>query len=132
MSTLHRIVGVYHAEGSLRGELAYVVGKLLGRAHCALCDITHAGVSEKPEFRTCRGSFVVPIETVHLDERDDAVRRYTEGKTPCVIGLTSEGPVMLLDAAALDRCGASVHRFELALRAALGAQSAVSSPTAYR
>jgi hypothetical protein len=39
-----RLIGVYNAEGSLRGELAYLLGKLTGRAHCALCDITHGAL----------------------------------------------------------------------------------------
>ena len=119
MATLHRIVGVYHAEGSIGGELRYALGKLIGSTHCALCDISHAGIREKAEFRACRTRHVVPIETVHLDERDEVVSAFTEGKTPCVVGLTSEGPVMLLDALALERFGASVPRFEAGLDAAL-------------
>ena len=48
------LTGVYQANGSLSGELRYVVGKLLGSAHCALCDITHGAVREKPGFVACR------------------------------------------------------------------------------
>ena len=36
-----RFVGVYNAEGTLRGEVAYWIGARLGLGHCALCDITH-------------------------------------------------------------------------------------------
>lgn len=123
MAALLRIVGVYHAEGSLRGELAYVLGKVLGTAHCALCDITHRGVREKADFRACRGRFPVPIETLHLDEQDDELRRFTAGKTPCVVARTREGLVLLLDAGALDRCDRSVERFERELRRSLAALS---------
>lgn len=120
MSSLHRIVGVYQADGSLAGELRYVVGKVLGSAHCALCDITHAGISEKPEFRACRSGFPVPLEMVHLDERDEGVAAFTEGRTPCVIGLTKDGPIMLLDAADLEACSSRVDVFERRLRDAIG------------
>ena len=41
MARYQELVGVYHADGSLLGEARYVVGKILGRAHCSLCDITH-------------------------------------------------------------------------------------------
>ena len=41
------LVGVYHADGSLLGELRYIWGKLRGTAHCTLCDITHGRLSEK-------------------------------------------------------------------------------------
>ncbi|MFO0692850.1 MAG: hypothetical protein U0230_04790 [Polyangiales bacterium] len=116
---IERIVGVYHADGSLRGELAYVVGKLLGTAHCALCDVTHGSVREKASFRALRAACSVPFELVHLDERDAPTRAFTEGRTPCVIGFTREGPRMLLDDAALRRCGGDVERFRRALDEAL-------------
>ena len=36
-----RLVGVYNANGGIVGELSYVLGKVKGSAHCALCDISH-------------------------------------------------------------------------------------------
>lgn len=124
---LLRIVGVYHAEGSLRGELSYLIGKLMGTASCALCDITHRGLGEKPAFKRCRSRFAVPLETLHLDEQDAALRKFTHGKTPCVVAIAEHGPSILLDAEALRRCGESVERFEEALREAL-ARPAATTP----
>lgn len=118
-SKLTRIIGVYHAEGTLRGELAYLWGKLRGTTSCALCDITHRGLGEKPEFKSCRSRFAAPIETLHLDEQDPVLRRFTQGRTPCVVGLTAQGPCLLLDAAALHRCQRSVERFTQALQEAI-------------
>jgi hypothetical protein len=122
MSAVLRLVGVYNAEGSLRGELAYLFGKLAGTARCALCDITHRGVREKAEFKRCRGRFPVPLETLHLDEQDQELRAFTRGKTPCMVAVSEAGPVLLLDAEALERCGQSVERFEEALQKALAAR----------
>jgi hypothetical protein len=85
VATIERYVGVYNANGSLTGELAYFVGKRLGRAHCALCDITHGLVSTKPAWQRCRIMMPVRFDTVHLDERDDELRALTEGQTPCVV-----------------------------------------------
>jgi len=34
-------VGIYNADGSLLGEVSYVLAKYTGRGHCELCDITH-------------------------------------------------------------------------------------------
>lgn len=85
MATVERYVGIYHANGSLTGELAYFVGKRLGRSHCALCDITHGLVSTKPAWQRCRVMLPVRFETLHLDERDDEMRALTEGRTPCVV-----------------------------------------------
>jgi hypothetical protein len=44
---VRRLVGVYDADGTLRGEVGYWVGARLGRAHCALCDITHSPIRER-------------------------------------------------------------------------------------
>lgn len=113
------LTGVYQANGSVSGELRYVVGKLLGTAHCALCDITHGSVREKRGFVACREALPIPLRNVHLDERSPEVRRFTEGRTPCVVAHTREGLVLLLDAAALDACEGSVSRFRDALDHAL-------------
>lgn len=48
------LVGVYDADGGLLGEAAYVVGRLCGTRHCALCDITHSAVRRRRRaVRTC-------------------------------------------------------------------------------
>lgn len=112
---------MYHADGSLSGELRYVVGKVLGRAHCALCDITHGSLREKAEWRACRDALPVPFETVHLDERSPEVRATTEGRTPCVVAETDDGLVVVLGADALDRCAADPEAMIRALDASLAA-----------
>ena len=116
------LTGVYQANGSLSGELRYVVGKLLGSAHCALCDITHGSVREKKGFAACREALPVPLRNVHLDERSPDMKRFTEGNTPCVVAHTADGLVLLLDTVALNACNGSVSRFRDALDAALAAE----------
>jgi hypothetical protein len=63
------LVGVYHADGGLLGELRYVFGKARGTAHCALCDITHGAVRRKSEWDAACRQFPIPIRLVHLNER---------------------------------------------------------------
>ena len=77
------LVGVYHADGSLLGELRYVWGKMRGTAHCALCDITHGAIREKASFRACREGQPIPLRNVHLDERDPDVQVATEAHSLC-------------------------------------------------
>ena len=113
------LVGVYHADGSLIGELRYVWGKLWGTAHCALCDITHGAVREKAAFQACREKLPIPLRTVHLDERSADLVEATEGRTPCVVGQTVEGWELVLDAEALESCQKSVEAFESLLQARL-------------
>ncbi len=104
---VRELVGVYHADGTVLGEISYWIKARLGRGHCQLCDITHGSVREKTEWRTCRSSLPVPFTTVHLDERSPEVARATEGQTPCVVAVTADGIRMLLDPADLERCAGS-------------------------
>ena len=115
------LIGVYHARGSLLGELAYVVGKVVGRAHCALCDITHGwSPRERSAFTSCRVELGVPWQAVHLDERSADVEAFTEGRTPCVVGRQTDGElVLLMDGDALEACEGDPQRFVEHLVAAM-------------
>jgi hypothetical protein len=114
------LVGVYHARGTISGEIAYWVGARLGRTHCALCDITHGTFRAKPEFDRCRAGLPVPFETVHLDERTPEVTAVSEGRTPCVVARIDDGRGttthrVLLDPEHLEAC----HGDPVALMAAI-------------
>jgi hypothetical protein len=116
-----RLTGVYHADGGVRGELAYVVGKVRGTAHCGLCDITHRGVRRKRDWEEFVSGLPVPFDTVHLNDRPEAVRQVSEGQTPCVVAHTDAGLSVLVPSAELDRLGGDVDAFSRALAAALEA-----------
>ena len=60
------LTGVYDADGSLAGELSYWIGARLGRRHCALCDITHGLVREKPEWKDVLDRLPVEFDAVHI------------------------------------------------------------------
>jgi len=104
---VERLVGVYHASGTPWGELSYWLKARVGVAHCSLCDITHGSVREKDEWRECRARLGVEVATVHLNERDDPLRAFTDGRTPCVVAETSDGLVMVVEAAELAACAGS-------------------------
>jgi hypothetical protein len=116
---LVRLVGVYDADHTLRGELSYWIGARLGRAHCALCDITHGLVRERDDWKQCRPSFAVPFDTFHRDDQPEAVRRAVGHALPAVVAETDEGVVALLDPAALEACHGSVDVFRTAVDGAL-------------
>jgi hypothetical protein len=110
--TIVRLTGVYHADGGLAGELRYVVGKLVSRAHCALCDITHGTFTMRPQWRECEAALPVPIECVHRNERSPEVTATTGGATPCVVAHFADGATrILLDAVELDACSGDVDNF---------------------
>jgi hypothetical protein len=118
-TTIHRFVGVYNAEGTLKGEIAYWIGARLGRAHCALCDITHGVLRERSDWRSCRDGLPVPFETFHLDDQPSEVRTVAGGAAPVVVADTSGGPVVLLGPAEIEACQASPEKLERAIEAAV-------------
>jgi hypothetical protein len=105
-----RLVGVYDADSTLRGELSYWVGARLGRRHCSLCDITHGSVRQRPEWTACRVGLPVPFDTFHRNDQPDPVRATAGGQSPVVVAETDTGHVVLLDAATLDACHGSIDR----------------------
>ena len=90
-----RLHGVYDADGTMRGEVAYWIGARLGRRHCSLCDITHGAVREKSEWQECRIGLPVPFDMHHRDDQPDAVRAAVAGVVPVVVAETEVGIVLL-------------------------------------
>lgn len=113
------LTGVYHADGSLLGELRYVIGARLGRAHCSLCDITHGALREKASWRGVRAELPLPFTAVHLDERSADERAASEGRTPCVLVHTEDGPELLLGPEQLEACAGDPGRLRTAIGEAL-------------
>ena len=117
---LVRLVGVYDADASWRGELAYWVGARLGRAHCALCDITHGLVRERSEWRTCRGDLPIPFDTFHRDDQPESIRALLGGTAPAVVAETTAGVVLLLGPEELTACAGSTDRLVAAIETKVG------------
>ncbi|MCU1369863.1 MAG: hypothetical protein JWO77_1057 [Ilumatobacteraceae bacterium] len=111
-------MGVYDADGTIRGELAYFVGARLGRRHCALCDITHGAVSERAAWRTCRAALPVPFETFHRNDQPAPVRALLNGRYPAVAAETDDGWALLLGPEELDACGSSPDALTASVEAA--------------
>ena len=114
-----RLVGVYNADSSRRGELAYWVGARLGRAHCALCDITHGLVRERSEWKACRTGLPVPFDTYHRDDQPNTIRSALEGVAPAVVAEIATGVVLLLGPDGLTECGGSTDRLVTAIEDAV-------------
>jgi len=106
-AAIRRLVGVYDADGTLRGELAYFVGARLGRRHCALCDITHGAVRERDEWRTCKAALPVPFDTYHRNDQPEPVRALLGGVYPAVVAETADDWLLVLGPDELEACGSS-------------------------
>jgi hypothetical protein len=93
--SVHRLVGVYAADGTTLGEVRYWIGARLGRAHCALCDITHGTFRERQGWRECRDGLPVPFEAVHRDELTPELAEVVDA-LPCVLAEDEGGAVVVL------------------------------------
>ena len=111
------LIGVYHADGGPLGEAAYIVGKLLGTAHCALCDITHSPVRRKPAWKAMVARLGVPFTLVHLNEIDpDVAAVVAQSGSPVVLARHPDDTLAVaLTPSELDRLGGSVDAFHTAL-----------------
>ena len=114
-------VGVYDADGGIAGEAKYVVGHLLGRLECALCDITHGPVWRKKSFDVFRARLGVPFAVVHRNERSPEGEAATRDTLPCVVAKTASEWVVVLGRDELSAFGGEVDELERGLEQALAA-----------
>ena len=103
------LIGVYDADGSVAGEIRYWVGARFGRAHCALCDITHGPFRSRPKWRVLREALPVDFSTCHRDDAPVGVVEACDGAFPAVLARVREELVVLLDAVALEGLGGDVE-----------------------
>lgn len=115
------LIGVYHADGGLLGELSYLIGKALRIRHCALCDITHSPLRRKAAWDQMVGQLGVPFTLLHRNELPaDVADSARSCGTPAVLGRCADGDLMvLLGPDDLERPGGSVDQFHELLRGAL-------------
>ncbi len=118
-TVISELVGVYDADAGIVGEARYVVGHVLGRVECALCDITHNLAWRKKSFDALRVRLGVPFEVVHRNQRSPEVLAVTGDALPIVVGRTTGGWVVLLEREQLADFGGDVDELDRGLRAAV-------------
>ena len=111
---------MYDADGTALGELSYFLRARIGRAHCALCDVTHGRIRERADWRACRDALPVTFATYHRDDQPERIRTVTNGRAPVVVAeMTDGGVVVLLGPDELERCGGSPERLVEAVEQAV-------------
>jgi hypothetical protein len=115
-----RLVGVYNADGSLLGELRYLLGRARGTAHCALCDTTHGKFRRRRDFDQARLALDEPLELRHRDELSPEQVAAVQGRLPCVL-LVDDRVEILLGPEALEECAGDPSRLVACINEALAA-----------
>lgn len=117
---VREVVGVYHADGGLVGELRYVVGRMRGTVHCGLCDVTHSRVRRKASWDAMVERLGVPVRLLHLNAIPPTSPRRcaTTARRCCWCGPPTGRSVRICPR---RRSTGSVPALEAALRDALGA-----------
>ena len=114
-----RLVGVYRADGGLRGELRYLAGHYLRGESCSLCEITHGRLRRKATWDEAVSCLGIPFDLLHLNELDPDLRAHVGDDAAMVVAVTSSGYVTLLSNAELTEIGGDVSAFMALLQAHL-------------
>lgn len=112
-----QLIGVYKADGGIKGELAYLFGHLIGTRECSLCDITHSPIKKKNSFKAYEAKLLrergITMKLVHMNERTEAELAASEGREPCMLLQYEDGSIsMFLDYVELKTSKGSVESFE--------------------
>ena len=107
MAEPETLVGIFDADGGLRGELRYVLDKLAGRGHCPLCDITH-GLNPlgKRSFKEACAAAGVTMTLLHRDEASPE-QLAAAGNLPVVLAGAGGNWRILIPSGGLAACEGS-------------------------
>lgn len=103
------VIGVYHANGGLLGEISYVLGKVFGQTECALCVLTHTFISEKSSLKTWRCELPYRLSFKHLNELSSQMASCVVHQSPCVVLEYESKLSILIDAESLRSMNGDEH-----------------------
>jgi hypothetical protein len=106
--TLDRLILVYAADSGKVAAFVDSARKVLRLNGCTLCAITHGLLGEKEEWKDCKAELGVPIDYLHRDQLDAALRRLVGDELPVVLAESGGERIVLLGPDVLGRCKASV------------------------
>ena len=96
-------VGIYNADGTILGEITYVVKKIAGRGSCALCDITHGWTGRRRDFDSTCSTAGIEWTLLHRDEATSE-QLAAAGSLPAVISNDDGRWKLVLGPNDLDEC----------------------------
>ena len=103
---------IYDADGSFMGEVRYLRDKCLGKAECALCDLSHGwNLMGRSEWRRRKG-VAASLKWLHRDELPVRVASQVEGQLPCIAVDRGDEIEILIGREALRGCEGDFNVFE--------------------
>ena len=128
MVTKYSLYAIYDADGSLVGELRYLVDKFLRRANCALCDLSHGWhPAGKRAWRQRQGA-TTQLSWLHRDEVPHHVLVHVSESLPCIAMDTNGCVDILICKDQLARCEGDFMIFEQLLAQKLQGLASESIP----
>jgi hypothetical protein len=83
------LIGVYKADGGIRGELSYFFGHLVGTRSCSLCSISHSPIMKKASFKALERHLLeehkILVRMLHMNERNEREQNASAGREPCIL-----------------------------------------------
>ena len=119
---------IYDADGSFLGELRYLRDKCLGRAECALCDLSHGwNPLGRPNWRRRKG-VAASLNWLHRDELPHHIADQVGDRLPCV-AIDRKGEIeIVIGREALRGCEGDFSVFEYLLEQTVRALDAEPAP----
>ena len=108
---IQRLLGVYRADGGVRGEFRYLIDHYLRGESCSLCDITHSPFRRKSAWDQHVGELGIPFTLLHLNELDDSLVQFVGDRAACVVAETAEDRILLITNNELASLDGSVEEF---------------------
>ncbi len=116
---VERLVGVYRADGGVRGEFRYLIDHYLRGESCSLCDITHSPFRRKAVWDQQAAELGIPFTLLHLNELDPSLAQFVGDRAACVVAETADDRILLLGNEELAAVDGSVEDFFTLVRARL-------------
>ena len=130
MATEPNFYAIYDADRSFMGEVRYLRDKCLGKAECALCDLSHGwNPLGRSDWRGRKG-VAASLNWLHRDELPDHVAAQIEGQLPCVAVDRSGEIDIVIGREALRGCEGDFSVFERLLEQTVPVLHAEPAPHA--
>ena len=113
-----RIVGIYNADGGVIGEMKYIAGKVIGQAHCSLCDVTHSPARRKKSWDAMVRTLPYEFVLLHRNELPPNLQQFAAADLPIVVMEDGQNLRVLLSDEQISACDGDPDRLAEALNAA--------------